>query len=464
MLAAGRRRGTTRTSPTRCSARSSSAISGTPFHDYVEERLLRPLGLERTTLGAGGGRPRCRTSSSRTPTPSGASRCSSSAARAASRGSAARSATSPAGARSSATPTERCSRPATVERDARPAASIAEPDWTLGWGLGHRALAARRAGLRRAHRRLARASSRSLVYSRAATDRRGRARRTRAPGRSSSATGLDARRGGARGAAARRSSAWAPEAAPPRRDRCRCSAAGGRRATSSSSAGAAGSWRRGSPAAPPERRARRSSSARARTASARVLGPRARRAAARRARTSDGEVVRLYWATYPFTARRLRSSARAPSLAVAGDEERRARPPRRTRRRAERPSQRRRAAVAQTMSATSDGRAAHRRQLDRPERERQRRPDDPREQRDGRASRAARPARSTRPRSRSRAAASPRWAMTIAPPCSAALPTIATITVATKNSREPGRVRERVERVDEDLADERGRRRSPRRA
>ena len=30
-----------------------SRVSGTPFHEYVEERLLRPLGLERTTWGPG---------------------------------------------------------------------------------------------------------------------------------------------------------------------------------------------------------------------------------------------------------------------------------------------------------------------------------------------------------------------------------------------------------------------------
>ena len=43
--------------------------------------------------------------------------------------------------------------------------------------------------------------------------------------------------------------------------------------------------------------------------------------------------------------------------------------------------------------------------------------------------------------------------MTIAPPCSAALPTIATTTTAMKNSPSPTARRERVERVDEDLAD-----------
>src|SRR5438045_5340168 len=46
----------------------------------------------------------------------------------------------------------------------------------------------------------------------------------------------------------------------------------------------------------------------------------------------------------------------------------------------------------------------------------------------------------------------PLRAMTIAPPCSAALPTTATITIEMKNSQADRR-RERTERMDEDLAD-----------
>ena len=48
----------------------------------------------------------------------------------------------------------------------------------------------------------------------------------------------------------------------------------------------------------------------------------------------------------------------------------------------------------------------------------------------------------------------PRRAMTTAPPCSAALPTIATMTAATKNSLSPDSLREHLERADEDLGHE----------
>ena len=51
----------------------------------------------------------------------------------------------------------------------------------------------------------------------------------------------------------------------------------------------------------------------------------------------------------------------------------------------------------------------------------------------------------------------PACAMTIAPPCSAALPTIATMTTAMKNSLRPTAVAKALERVDEDLADPGGR-------
>ena len=44
--------------------------------------------------------------------------------------------------------------------------------------------------------------------------------------------------------------------------------------------------------------------------------------------------------------------------------------------------------------------------------------------------------------------------MTTAPPCSAALPTIATMTAATKNSLSPAALGEHLERADEDLRDE----------
>ena len=50
----------------------------------------------------------------------------------------------------------------------------------------------------------------------------------------------------------------------------------------------------------------------------------------------------------------------------------------------------------------------------------------------------------------------PRRAITTAPPCSAALPTIATITIAMKNSERFAALGEGLERVDEDLADQRG--------
>ncbi len=50
----------------------------------------------------------------------------------------------------------------------------------------------------------------------------------------------------------------------------------------------------------------------------------------------------------------------------------------------------------------------------------------------------------------------PPRAITIAPPCSAALPTIATITTAMKNSFNPTALPKCSERVHEDLRDERG--------
>ena len=56
----------------------------------------------------------------------------------------------------------------------------------------------------------------------------------------------------------------------------------------------------------------------------------------------------------------------------------------------------------------------------------------------------------------------PPSATTTAPPCSAAFPTMATITAATKNSREAGLLCEHVERADEDLGDEGGDRRRDR--
>ena len=49
----------------------------------------------------------------------------------------------------------------------------------------------------------------------------------------------------------------------------------------------------------------------------------------------------------------------------------------------------------------------------------------------------------------------PRRAITTAPPCSAALPTIATITIAMKNSERCAASAKASERVDEDLADQR---------
>ena len=51
----------------------------------------------------------------------------------------------------------------------------------------------------------------------------------------------------------------------------------------------------------------------------------------------------------------------------------------------------------------------------------------------------------------------PRCATTTAPPCSAALPTMATITAATKKSLRCDLLGEDLERADEDLGDDRGR-------
>ena len=84
-------------------------------------------------------------------------------------------------------------------------------------------------------------------------------------------------------------------------------------------------------------------------------------------------------------------------------------------------------------------RAAHRRDLDRAgTRAEARGRRGPRAAR-SRARRTPRPVTTTRPRSRPRAPECPRWAVTIAPPCSAAFPTSATITAATKNCDSPSR-------------------------
>ena len=84
-----------------------------------------------------------------------------------------------------------------------------------------------------------------------------------------------------------------------------------------------------------------------------------------------------------------------------------------------------------------DRRDRHRRDLHRPEREREPAPDQAGEERDRQARRRRRPAPTRKPRSRRRGCELPRRAVTIAPPCSAAFPTSATITTATKNCDRP---------------------------
>jgi hypothetical protein len=128
---------------------------------------------------------------------------------------------------------------------------------------------------------------------------------------------------------------WRPEEAPPARSR-RCWAAGGRRATRRSSAGAAASSRRGSRTAPPEREP--SVFEPEGDDRFRVVSGRERGEVLRVVRDEDGDVVKLYWATYPFT----RDARRSSALETSGRRRPRSRTPRRRRRRQqEEPSQRR---------------------------------------------------------------------------------------------------------------------------
>ena len=286
------RRGTTRTSPTRCSARSSSASRARRSGTYVEERLLAPLGLARTTWGPT--RPAAsRTSSSRTPRRSGASRSSSSEARAASRACPARSADLARWGSFLCDPDETI-LPAALAEEMHVVRIMARPDWTRGWGRGLELW-------RRGERILAGHTGgfpgflSMLVYSR--PDRIGAVLLTNSGNWDELGdTGL------------RLVEAALDELAPRpirgrRRSRrrprsSRCSGAGGRRAPSRSSAGAAGGSRRGWRT---RRRiaSRRCSSPRATTATARS-GPE-RGEVLRVVRGEDGEIEKLYWATYPFT-------------------------------------------------------------------------------------------------------------------------------------------------------------------
>ena len=326
-------------------------------------------------------------------------------------------------------PDESVLAPRECGRDA-PAADHGRARLDARLGPRDRALAARRADLRRAHRRLSRASSRCFVYSR--RDRVGAVVLTNSGSWPKlSATGLAARWRPRSKSSRRSRSRGRPRSRRPRRS-CRCSDAGGRRGARRSSAGASGKLE----ARPPPRRrsaSRRCSSRRATTASApsreasaerllRVVrdeqrrgreallgdvsvhaGARALRPLGRRGPWSRSTVRP---ASSPRRAYRGRARVSVTRLclerdfgsAVAGGAGTRAPRTRRRRRAGTLPSGgrgRRRA-----RAPTSERRAAHRRELDRPERERQRRL--ARATRAARppASRAARPARSRRRRSR----------------------------------------------------------------
>ena len=128
-------------------------VSGKPFRDCVQERLLEPLGLARTTWGPA--EPAARPyfvepysdAARREPElelggKGGESGLSSTVGDLAPLG------------RVPGRPRRSRARARERRRDA-PLQIMAEPDWTLGWGLGVDALAPRRADLRRSHRRLA---------------------------------------------------------------------------------------------------------------------------------------------------------------------------------------------------------------------------------------------------------------------------------------------------------------------
>ena len=224
----------------------------------------------------------------------------------------------------------------------------------------------------------------------------------------------------------------------------RCSAAGGRKGTSSSSGGRAARCRRRSQARAAGQgrddvRARR-------RRLARRSRPRARRAAARRRRAARLGGLRVHARAGALQG--ASDSARAKRVGDDGDRavdagEHEALPAASS----VRPS---------TTIAANDRRCGHRRDLDRAERQRQPAADDPREQATAGATKTATCIDDVIAISVA-SVVLPRCAITTAPPCSAALPTIATITTAMKNSFRPTAWPNVLERVHEDLRDERGR-------
>ena len=129
-------------------------VSGTPFRDYVAERLLRPVGLTRTTWG-----PEAPAAKPYFVEPySDAVRREPELELGGKGGESGLYSTVGDLARWGSflvDPDEAVLGPQSVA-EMHELQIMAEPDWTLGWGLGNRALAAGRADLRRPHRRLPR--------------------------------------------------------------------------------------------------------------------------------------------------------------------------------------------------------------------------------------------------------------------------------------------------------------------
>ena len=173
---------------------------------------------------------------------------------------------------------------------------MAEPDWTLGWGLGIE-LWRRGERIFGGHTGGFPGFLSILVYSR--PDRVGAVVLANS-GRweKLSATGLalvGGRAGRARSASRKRGRR---KSRRPRRS-CRCSGAGGRREARRSSAGATGKLEARAATAPPEREPsvfEQEGDDRFRTVSGGERGE-----ALRVVRDDQGAVVKLYWATYPFT-------------------------------------------------------------------------------------------------------------------------------------------------------------------
>ena len=288
-----RARTTIRTSRSACWGRSSRAKSGLPYIDYVNERVIGPLG-SRAPPGRRTSRGRAAISSTSMRGRSGRSLRPTSAASPRWASCGRRSRISRRWATFLARGEDGVLDAKTVEEMWFPQVMYYPDEWVLGWGLGLMLYNQRRRDLRRPRRRDGRVTSPASYIDRKS--------QVGAAALTNSGTRGDMELLAIR-LAAKASELWPDRSRSggPRRSRrptcARCSGAGGRRVTSSSSGGRAARCRRRSRARRPGRARRRSSA----TATAGAPpGPRARRAAARRRRPD-------VWAGYPSHAPRSRS-------------------------------------------------------------------------------------------------------------------------------------------------------------